>query len=391
MKILLVTETLYEGGAELFVLRLARGLIAKGENVQVLSLNRKCENKEMTAMFEDVPIQRITLPFISLIKFTDKILAKLKIDFVLKYFLLGRVIKRKYSRNYDIVHSNYIQADHCIASISTKKSFRHVVTIHGDYSAIYDSYKKGELRYWQNLDKKLKKLAANINQWVVLSEEQQLFFRDIMKVPVDKVIKIYNGYPAPASPVVTPEKADVFTIGMVARGAEKKGWQILINAFLKMPSATRLLLVGGSEYMEGLKTKYKENSRIIFTGFQSDPLQWMVQMDVFVLPTLYPFESLPNVITEALYCGLPIVATNVGEIERMITDDESGKKAGFVVDISDKGIAVEELYNQLFFLYNHPEELAILAEIAKRCSNKFDMSLCVNSYIKVYRKTEAGS
>ncbi len=391
MKILLVTETLYEGGAELFVLRLARGLIAKGEDVQVLSLNRKSENKEMTDMFEDVPIQRITLPFIALIKFTDKVLAKLKIDFVLKYFLLGGVIKRKYSRKYDIVHSNYLQADHCIASINTKKLFQHVVTIHGDYSAIYDSYKKGELRYWQNLDKKLKKLTTNINQWVVLSEEQRLFFNDIMKVPADRVIKIYNGYPPPVSPVVKPEKAAVFTIGMVARGAEKKGWQILINAFLKMPENTRLLLVGGSEYMEGLKMKYAENNRIIFTGYQADPLQWMMQMDVFVLPTLYPFESLPNVITEALYCGLPIVATNVGEIERMITDDETGKKGGFVIDVSDKIIAVEELNKKLFFLYNHSEELAILAETAKRCSNKFDMSLCVNSYLQVYRKTAAGS
>lgn len=386
MKILLVTETLYEGGAELFVLRLARGLIAKGEKVQVLSLNRKCENKKMTAMFADVPVKRITLPFISVIKFTDKVLAKLKIDFVLKYFLLGKVIKRKYSKKYDIVHSNYPQADHCIASINNEKSFRHIVTIHGDYSAIYDQYKKGELRYWQNLDIKLKKLARNINQWVVLSEEQRLFFRDIMKIPANKIIKIYNGYPSTASPVVIPEKANVFTIGMVARGAEKKGWQVLINAFLKMPDNTRLLLVGGSEYMKCLETKYAENNRIIFTGFQKDPLQWMMQMDVFVLPTLYPFESLPSVITEALYCGLPIVATNVGEIERMITDEGTGKKAGFIIDFDGQNLNKDQLYEMMKYLYDNPEVIQEIKKNTKGAFFKFNMDKCVSDYRIEYQK-----
>ncbi|MBL0273030.1 MAG: glycosyltransferase [Chitinophagaceae bacterium] len=135
MKILIITETLFEGGAELFVLRLARALRAAGEDAEVLCLHRKSENRVMTAMYADIPIKRLSLPLISLIDFGDKLLAKLKVNFTIKYFLIGLIIKKRFVGRYDIFHSNYIQADYCINSIKWKNSFKHIITIHGDYSA----------------------------------------------------------------------------------------------------------------------------------------------------------------------------------------------------------------------------------------------------------------
>jgi glycosyltransferase involved in cell wall biosynthesis len=59
----------------------------------------------------------------------------------------------------------------------------------------------------------------------------------------------------------------------------------------------------------------------------------MLQMDLFVLPTLFPFESLPTVIIEALSCRLPVIATWVGEIEKMLSAGPAGEKAGMLVDL----------------------------------------------------------
>lgn len=383
MKVLLVTETLNDGGAELFVLRLAKALLAKGEQVQVLSLNKEYENVIMTKKFADLPIQRLSLPFLSLIEKADKVLCRTGIDFSIKYYLQARKLKR-IVKNFDIVHSHYIQADYLIATIKKDAFFKHVVTVHGDYSAQYDKFKKGQLRFWLQLDRKLEFLSTSVDKWVILSEEQRGFFNKIMNVLPERITKIYNGYPNVTSTDSVQMEPEVFTIGMVARGTKEKGWELLIEAFLKMPDNTKLLLVGGGKYMDELKATYSENSRIIFAGFQPDPMRWMQQMDVFVLPTIYPYESLPTVIMEALHCGLPVIATNVGEIENMITDDKTGQKAGFVIDFDGIGVNKQELLSRLMHLYQNPLEAEEMSKIAKGTAIKFSMEKCVGAYQRIY-------
>ncbi|MBK7560806.1 MAG: glycosyltransferase family 4 protein [Chitinophagaceae bacterium] len=385
MKILIITETLHEGGAELFVLRLARALRAAGEDAEVLCFHRKSENRVMTAMYADIPIKRLSLPLISLIDFGDKLLAKLKVNFTIKYFLIGLIIKKRFVGRYDIFHSNYIQADYCIDSIKRKNSFKHIITIHGDYSAFYDQFIRGELRFWLRLDNKLKRLATGVDRWVIISEEQRQFLRNIMNVPDGKIAKIYNGFEPAAIQDVQITKNN-FTIGMVSRGVEKKGWQILIDVFLKLPENTRLILVGGGEYMDQLKAKYVSEKRITFTGFQLDPLQWLVQMHVFVLPTLFPFESLPTVVIEALYCGLPVIATKLGDIENMITDENTDKKAGFVIDFDGKNLDKIQLYERLKYLYDNPEVIYEMKNTAKAAFQKFQMGKSMKSYRQEYKK-----
>jgi glycosyltransferase involved in cell wall biosynthesis len=192
MKILIITETLYEGGSELFSLRLARGLIKAGMKVTVLSLNRSYENKMITREYEDVPVKRLSLPFLPVFELLDKLLFKLRIDFSLKYFFQGRQIV-KATRGFDIVHSDYIQVDHLLSVLKKKISCRHVVTIHGDYSAQYDSFKNGTLGIWLSLDKKLILLERQVDHWVVISDEQKDFLDRVMNIPAHKISKIYNG------------------------------------------------------------------------------------------------------------------------------------------------------------------------------------------------------
>jgi glycosyltransferase involved in cell wall biosynthesis len=56
----------------------------------------------------------------------------------------------------------------------------------------------------------------------------------------------------------------------------------------------------------------------VFAGEQprEQVIVWLSAADVFVLAT--DMEGCPNVVWEALACGRPVVATKVGEIERMV-------------------------------------------------------------------------
>lgn len=387
MKVLIVSETLNEGGAEMFVLRLAKRLTKSGIDVTVLNMNAAYENKEMTAQFPEVTVVRMKMPLVKVVDKIDEWLMRLGIDFSFKYFFQSKTIKKKFAGQYDIIHTNYSRIDHLFAKVKKKtNSFRHLVTVHGDYSDQYYHSEKGKRTGWVNTKKKIRLIAETADEIAVVSEEQRNFFIALFNVPPEKIHKIYYGFESSLSPSDPEKKDDRFTIGMVARGTKQKGWQLLIDAFLKLPAGFKLLLAGGGKYMDELKEKYKDHSDILFTGFHPNPVELIKKFDVFVLPSQYPYESLPNSIIEALYCGKPVIASRVGEIEAMITDDATGDKAGYLIDVADASKATEELYQHLLYLSRHPEQVNAFSELAKRCFTKFRMDICADAYTKLYKK-----
>lgn len=385
MKILIITETLLDGGSELFALRLARALQQKGDNVQLLCLNKRYENKRMTDNFSELPVQRLSLPFYPLLQFADKILLKLKIDFSIRYYLQGIQLRRILG-TYDIVHSHYIQADYLLARLKDHFQYKLVVTQHGDYTSQYRYFQKGQLRFWLRLDKKLDWLSRKVDQWIVIAGEQSQFLQEIMRVPSGRIQQIYNGFPVAELPANSRNETTPFTIGMLARGIPEKGWEDLIEVFLQLPGDNRLMLVGWSDYLAGLKEKYAGDKRILFTGFTAEPVQWLVKMDCLVLPSVYTGESLPNAIAEALYCGLPVIASNLGEIANMLTDPESGQQAGLLLQVKDSRIDRNELMNHLLLLKDNPDYRMQLGATAKRAFFRFNMDICVTAYREVYRR-----
>jgi len=109
-----------------------------------------------------------------------------------------------------------------------------------------------------------------------------------------------------------------------------KGVQYLIMAMKivhnKMPE-TRLILVGDGEDRERLEAlsiqlDIKKNVQFVGKVPHEKVQSYMHQADVFVLPSLS--EGLPNVILEAMACGLPVVATRVGGVPDIIQDRVHG-------------------------------------------------------------------
>ena len=119
-----------------------------------------------------------------------------------------------------------------------------------------------------------------------------------------------------------------FVIGCVARLDPMKGHATLLDAFHKAHSKCerlRLVIVGGDR--RGLKDTLQEKARAL--GVQ-DKLAWVdhfdaVQtvypaFDLVTLPSLYG-EGFPNVLAEAMACGVPCVATDVGDAAVILGPD----------------------------------------------------------------------
>ena len=104
-----------------------------------------------------------------------------------------------------------------------------------------------------------------------------------------------------------------------------KGVEELIQAFAKINKYypnIRLKLVGPykEEYLDYLKQTYNMNN-IIFSGKLSheEAMEELKQCKLFVLPSYT--EGFPNVVLEAMAFARPIVATNVGAIPDILSDN----------------------------------------------------------------------
>lgn len=110
----------------------------------------------------------------------------------------------------------------------------------------------------------------------------------------------------------------------------------------------KFLIVGEGE-LRGSGEKYESfaqsfSSNVIFTGFREDIPALMDISDIFVLPSLS--EEVPNVVLEASASGLPVVATKVGEVPKIVLDG----KTGILVKPKD----VDGLYVALKKLIDNP-------------------------------------
>jgi len=181
----------------------------------------------------------------------------------------------------------------------------------------------------------------------VITVSEELRQRAIaMGVPGDKVTTILNGcdteifYPGDRGEA----RAKVgYQLGgelilYVGNVIESKGAAELIGGFMelaKMRPGAVLAVIGDGDYAAALAeraTAAGVPERVLMLGRRKSPevADWMRASDIFCLPS--HSEGCPNVIVEALACGRPIVATNVGGIPELVNGD-----CGILIPPRDSG------------------------------------------------------
>lgn len=111
----------------------------------------------------------------------------------------------------------------------------------------------------------------------------------------------------------------------VGRFSDFKRQDVLISAMLALPDHFHLLLVGDGNNraeLEQIVFKFNLSTRVHFLGRQDNPFSLIRKCKLFILSS-NDGEGFPNVLVEAMACGIPTISSDCRFGPREILDDNA--------------------------------------------------------------------
>jgi len=132
-------------------------------------------------------------------------------------------------------------------------------------------------------------------------------------------------------------KKIVITVAELTKG---KNHETIIRAIKDMDNVYYLICGEGKleNYLKELVNQLGMKDKVIFLGFRKDINELLSISDLFVFPSYR--EGLPVAVMEAMFVGVPILASNIRGITDLITDDKYLISAN---DVEKYKYCIEEL------------------------------------------------
>jgi glycosyltransferase involved in cell wall biosynthesis len=173
-----------------------------------------------------------------------------------------------------------------------------------------------------------------------------------------------------------------FVLLTIAHLIRDKGIDVALRALAALPPEVVLWVVGsGCEAgsLEALAAELGLGRRVRFLGLQRNVEPYLQAADCFVCPSRWA-EAAGLVNLEALACGVPAVASNIGGIPEYVEDGETGllfppeDHAGLAACVRR--------------LVEHPATHQRLRQQARaRAVARFSVDSCIQDYLDLYRVT----
>lgn len=228
-------------------------------------------------------------------------------------------------------------------------------------------------------------LAGRTSHYLFASERVRDYYVQRSGIDKAKSSIVPNGVPCnidELSRAVEREKnnwreKDLVVVS-VGRLSPEKGHASLVQAFAKvrtaLPSA-QLVLIGDGPERPRLESMAAE-AGVVFAGAQDEVAPWLAAADLYVQPSVR--EGLSLAVLEAMGAGIPVIATRVGDIEKVIVDG----KSGFLVPPADNERLAEKIIGTLKAL---PELAELRANARKTVQESYSVEAMVREVEQVYR------
>jgi glycosyltransferase involved in cell wall biosynthesis len=239
---------------------------------------------------------------------------------------------------YDVVH---FHAEGPGATLWIPKLFgkKCIATVHGlDWQRA--KWKKGFGSKYIKFGEKV--IAKHADEIIVLSKNVQQYF---LEKYGRETVFIPNGV---AKPVVRKANLIKEKFGLegndyfcsLSRLTEEKGIHYLIDAYKKINTDKKLVIVGGTsdtdDYVARLEAMAMDNPNIIFAGFASGELldELYSNAYVYVLPS--DLEGMPLSLLEAMSYGNAVIGSDIPEIAEVVEDKAFLFEKSNINDLAEK-------------------------------------------------------
>jgi len=295
----------------------------------------------------------------------------------LHYKAVDKAIKEN-DIKFDIVHSHYIWSSGYVGMrLKEKYDVPFIVTGHG-----YDVYEMPfENDFWKG---KITSILEKSDRVLTVSNFNK---RHLLKLGIKekKIAVVHNGFSrklfTPMNKLSSRKELKISSKGKICVSVGSldifKGHRILLEAMAMLTKKYDDLycyIVGyGPQYgkLMSLIRELNLQGRVFLVGGKPHDqiVKWIGMSDVFVIPSL--IESASVVLLEALACGKPVVATNVGIIPDVLNDN-----CGIIAETNDP----IELGRNIKKALNRNWDSKMIA----RCADRFSWENSVKQTLSLY-------
>lgn len=206
-------------------------------------------------------------------------------------------------------------------------------------------------------------------------------------VPLGERVRVIHNSVEPVADTWRPHPRDgrPFRVGCAGFFKYSKGLPYLLAAVAELAKEreVELDLLGGFKRGQREQLDYwtrelgvGQRLRLIEPGDQAKVLDWLRGLDAFALPSLS--EGCPNILMEAMACGLPCVATRVGACPELIALGVSG----LLAPMGDSRALAEALS----WIADQPEAAAGLGRAAREAMGRFSPAAEGAAWLALYRE-----
>jgi glycosyltransferase involved in cell wall biosynthesis len=350
IKIIHIIGALDYGGAERLLLDLGRKIDREKFDLAVVSL---APRGTLADKFDDAGVKFVNIP------------KRFKGDIA----VIGRLAAYLKQSAPDIVHTHLNIGDLWGGRAARKAGVKIIV------STRHDVMREGIIR--GEFGKAERRQATKI---IAISEATKKYLIEKEKVAPEKIVVIYNGIDVSrywSEKEVLNNEEIVF--GSVGRLSREKGHRYLIQALARLKFKNwQLILVGDGPERLKIDALVKKNNlvdRVKFVGATPEVVNYLEQMDVFVLPSLS--EGLSLAAIEAGLNGKFVIASDVGGVPEIV----SSNKTGLLVPPGN----IEALVETLDWVSTHRSEARLMAKkLQKELAEKFDIGQIIKQYEDFY-------
>lgn len=291
---------------------------------------------------------------------------------------------------FDLLHTHGYKANALVAGMPrARRGIPAVATLHGWTSVrrisrmgVYETAERFMLR---NADRIVAVSDAMVERW------------QLRRRYGGRLRMIHNGIPAGRKDgnleaAVLPAEVAAFIRGRPAifaagRLSPEKGFDVLVAALADLTArgvGARLVLVGEGGQRAALQAQAKAlnvTNQFMMPGYLKNASSLMPHFNAVAIPSRS--EGLPIVLLEALFAGVPVVATTVGEMP-VVLEDCGASEAVPADDAAALGVALKSVLGGAM-------DASTLERVASRARDHYSAEAMGDRYLALYKELEVAA